>query len=1266
MAGFAEDTDSDGEEEVTQPQLRTLLSDKLIKSAFDKTPHKFIPEGIVHELITEERIKVALGIQVPSLEETKVVDFVRMRAKKIFAILVYIRPDDIRSALSLWIKNDMDDSHLPISFRPTRRMPWLSEFCDEQWKFLAPVFSSIQYNHNLEEAHILPFVSKASDSGRGSFGVVSQYVVHKKHIDLTLPEDSPFAVKEIQAADDAQEVAEHWEKEVKALRAMNELNQDHIVRFITAFRRRREHGGQDHYLMFEWADGGNLRSMWKREKSPNLTAALVKDAMSQILGLARALEAAHKVRNGTSYRHGDLKPENILCFNNGHTIGTLKIGDWGEAKEHDKVTEMRPSKTTAKYGTRLYEAPEVETGVRATYLGQSTKRRSRLYDIWAMGCITLEFTIWLLKGHEGLTDFRRDLGEGSFYEVDIQNGKKVAYVHRAAIFWMDRMAEDPRCQVGSTAIGNLLELVRTALLVVKLPRRLATDASEQPERRRTDSGVSEARFVTNSSPANDTPFDHGDIPDPPPAPDVPSLSITLVETEPGRMPLQPEPEGQGPARCLATDFRFRMEELIAEDEDELEGYWDTPWEQPSDLRPSSDAVLPPSPTTDVYSGEVFQKASLEEFQLSIRSLVAPTQKRIDYAPPDLDEDDWKYQSGNDIASTLFASLRQKNVLEPTNITTSSRLCPECTDFQNEVFSPGFSKSYNVGTLRVSAESQHCDLCVLLWRTVNRNGGAMSSSIKFDRTGPFLRMKSNGLPVLSIVHYPSDLSITTSDTQMGFVQLPEAGSNTHLEVIQHWLHDCDHHHNCSPSLRTTNRSMVRLPTRLIDVGSGDDEMVRLWETKPSDVGEWIALSHKWGTKNLSTTPETLQNHLNGIDLKTLPDTFKDAVKVTRALGRRHLWIDSLCVIQGPGGDFVTEAKRMEEVYSGAYCVVAASCAADHYDGFLKIRGNRDYVGLCDLGKDRAPFYVCQNLDSFKDHVLDGELHSRGWVLQEHALARRTLFFTEHQTYFECSHGVRCETSTKLSNPLAAFLGDPDFPHIISNATQGEKILRYQELYRKFSRLGLSKPYDRPTAIDGLQQRLLRTMRVKGGFGMFDEGVNRGLLRRSLLWRRGTDTESLSRIHFPTENVVSKVPSWSWMAYTGGIDYLQPDFGSFEWEELQSPWSSNAPKNVSSTDFHAANITLNATAREYDYLKAMVQGEGELILDVPNSSFVPQTLCVVLGKAKGCTSPETQRHYVLIITATKHSDRNGDKVYERVGTGFLPGKCISTSGFKVKIQ
>lgn len=78
----------------------------------------------------------------------------------------------------------MNDRDLPITIQPEwKKQAWFAEFCEHQWKFLAPVFSTARYNHNLEEDHILPFVSKESDSGRGSFGVVSQYTLHDKHLD---------------------------------------------------------------------------------------------------------------------------------------------------------------------------------------------------------------------------------------------------------------------------------------------------------------------------------------------------------------------------------------------------------------------------------------------------------------------------------------------------------------------------------------------------------------------------------------------------------------------------------------------------------------------------------------------------------------------------------------------------------------------------------------------------------------------------------------------------------------------------------------------------------------------------------------------------------------------------------------------------------------------------------------------------------------------------------------------------------------------------
>ncbi|CAG9942612.1 unnamed protein product [Clonostachys rosea f. rosea IK726] len=352
----------------------------------------------------------------------------------------------------------------------------------------------------------------------------------------------------------------------------------------------------------------------------------------------------------------------------------------------------------------------------------------------------------------------------------------------------------------------------------------------------------------------------------------------------------------------------------------------------------------------------------------------------------------------------------------------------------------------------------------------------------------------------------------------------------------------------------------MPTRVIDVGTERDHSVRLIETRGAQ-GKWIALSHQWGTSdNFCTTPENKVKHMNGIEDEILPATFRDAVKITRALGRRHLWIDSVCIIQGRKGDFASEAKRMEQVYSGAYCVLATSRSPGHDAGILQDREERDVMALQAQGQS-GPFYLSQNIDDFDVHVLKGALNQRGWVLQEHALARRTVYFTDHQMYFECGQGVRCETMSRMTNETASFLGDPDFPQIIMSADKGERILLYQDLYTKYSRLGLSRPTDRAVAIGGLEERILAKLNVSGGWGILDDSLNtegqNGLLRRSLLWRRGEEVEELSSIPFAKKAGYPGVPTWSWMAYEGGINYIEPDFGATHWEELLSPWSSEGP-------------------------------------------------------------------------------------------------------------
>jgi Heterokaryon incompatibility protein (HET) len=243
-------------------------------------------------------------------------------------------------------------------------------------------------------------------------------------------------------------------------------------------------------------------------------------------------------------------------------------------------------------------------------------------------------------------------------------------------------------------------------------------------------------------------------------------------------------------------------------------------------------------------------------------------------------------------------------------------------------------------------------------------------------------------------------------QLGFPQLPAIGSDTHFKVLQQWLKHCDdNHHKCRPL------DNAPLPTRLIDLGDKGPKTAKLYETQQNDSMKYIALSHPWGDPpHFCTFTSNIEEYKQHIEFSNLPTTFQHAITTTRELGFQYLWIDSICIIQGPDGDFNKEANRMEDVFSSAYCVLAASSAKGQNDGFLKKRDEREYLTFFREGL--PPFYICRFIDDFNQHVLEGSLNKRGWVLQERALAHRTIYFTNKQTYWECGGGVRCETLTKM--------------------------------------------------------------------------------------------------------------------------------------------------------------------------------------------------------------------------------------------------------------
>jgi len=251
-----------------------------------------------------------------------------------------------------------------------------------------------------------------------------------------------------------------------------------------------------------------------------------------------------------------------------------------------------------------------------------------------------------------------------------------------------------------------------------------------------------------------------------------------------------------------------------------------------------------------------------------------------------------------------------------------------------------------------------------------------------------------------------------------------------------------------------------PTRLIDLGTSNDQYVNLVNTRSTPTrGPYATLSHRWADSTvIQTTSSNLEQFLHAIPVTILSKTFQDAFTAARSyLGVRYIWIDSLCIIQDDSQDWRAESATMQDVYSHSFCNLSAIATSSGVHGLFPPR-DFDRVRPCEIETNwagRDPETCIPIPKRFWDEQLDyAPLSRRGWVFQERWLAPRILHFSSDQLLWECCelnaseaypHGIpeiTCGTNFEVHNELGA----PADLQSYGNQTMLQKLLEWLYLRR----------------------------------------------------------------------------------------------------------------------------------------------------------------------------------------------------------------------------
>ncbi|KAK4197113.1 HET-domain-containing protein [Triangularia verruculosa] len=343
----------------------------------------------------------------------------------------------------------------------------------------------------------------------------------------------------------------------------------------------------------------------------------------------------------------------------------------------------------------------------------------------------------------------------------------------------------------------------------------------------------------------------------------------------------------------------------------------------------------------------------------------------------------------------------------------------------------------------------------------------------------------------------------------------------FSLVRKWLGYCQEHHGqkCwrNLALKELNRShpTKEVPGfRCIDV---DQKCL----VKLPQGARYATLSYVWGQgKKFMTVKSNLQSLETPLALATpeymtlIPATIRDAIHITKEIGMRYLWVDSLCIVQDAFETKGAAIQAMDMVYSAADLVIMAA-GSEHADAGIAgvYPGTR---GAGQVIEEIGPGFRLAARTRYQDSLKKTAYSTRAWTYQESHFALRALIFINGCAVFRCQNNDAWEEH--IFEPENEMSGEGR----ASRSSERNDIGQYEGLMQEYSSRVLSFQADIYNAFAGVSRQIKCQL---------DTDICHGLptiyFDWFLLWRP-LSLQS-RRLLETTGQPVG--PSWSWSGWVG---------------------------------------------------------------------------------------------------------------------------------------